>query len=110
MAGDISNFVYTDDFGNRYRVRLDATNARAMGFPDAASGENLPPLPSRFRMRTANFIQPSNNIKRTLPAPIKDSPKIKSGTTINLPVYGVSTQTNLAFIIQGRKGEKQTYT
>lgn len=110
MAGDLKNFIYTDDFGNKYRVRLDAGNAAQMGFPTAADTDKSPPLPSAFRMRRVRFVSPDERVKRELFAPTRDSVKLKPGATVTLPIYNEGNQTNAVFKIKGRTGERQTYT
>jgi paraquat-inducible protein B len=109
MAGKLGNYLYYDDNQKAYKVKLDKTNAVAMGFTAAQAGDSSPSLPKRFKMRLAHFQTSDNLHKRNLPAPKNNSDKLKSGATVSLPVYNEGSQQNQTFTITGRTGEKQTY-
>lgn len=57
MSGSRKWMVYTTDTGVQFLTEIDESNGEACGFADCTvENQNLPLLPSRFKMRYINCV------------------------------------------------------
>lgn len=104
MAGTMGHFTYTDDGGNPWRVRLDASNAAAVGGVAAATGLNKPSgLVERYLLAE----HPTTGRERRIICPDPTNPLWLGGTS-TISLIDFNTNTAVTFNIRGRIGEKRT--
>jgi hypothetical protein len=97
MAGVMGEFVYVSDDGVSYRIRMDASNAAAVG---ATAAGTEPTKPGRTHPRYLLARHPTTGRERriTVTNPV--------GATIVLPDFNaLMAATN--FLVEGRIGERR---
>lgn len=106
MAGPMGIFQYVSDNGTTYQVRLDASNAAAMGATAAAGTEPYKPLGIKPRYILAQH--PTSGRERKLVAPDPtDAVWTGTGGTMSLVDYAATPVAAASFNIRGRVGEKR---
>jgi hypothetical protein len=104
MAGKMGHYSYTDDGGNVWRVRLDASNAAAMGGVAAPTGLTKPAgLVPRYILAE----HPTTGRERRIVAPDPTN-ALWLGGTATISLIDFDTNDAVTFNIRGRIGEKRT--
>lgn len=105
MAGAMGKFEYTSDDGTVYQVRLDASNAAALG---ATAATNQPAKPGTTHVRYLLARHPTTGKERriTVPDPTNALWTGPVGATITLPDFG-ALMAPTAFLVAGRIGERR---
>jgi hypothetical protein len=103
MAGPMGRFSYVSDDGTTYVMRLDASNAAAVGGTAAAPGVQFP------KGRVPRYLlaqHPTSGRERRIVVPDPASATwTGSGGTISLTDYATNAAAN--FNILGRVGERR---
>jgi hypothetical protein len=105
MAGVMTRIAYISDNGTTYSVRMDASNATAVGNTvDLTSGDP----PSRLRPRYLLLAHPTNGRERklTIGDPTNALWTALTASTVNLPDFN-NAMAAVAYITRGRIGEKR---
>jgi hypothetical protein len=105
MAGLMTRIAYVSDNGNTYGVRVDASNAAAVG--DTVDLLAADP-PKRLRPRYLLLAHPTTGKERKIV--IGDVTNAlwtaTVSTTVNLPDFN-NAMANVAYITRGRIGERR---
>ena len=109
MAGSASDFVYFDNFGGKWLMRIDKSNALGAGFqPITTADLGLYYLPRNVKPRYVTAKHPTRPIVREIYCPSQTSPIwTGSQTTINLVDY--QDRSIQAFSIKNRFQERSMY-
>lgn len=104
MAGTMGNFVYTSDNGTAYQIRMDASNAAAVGGVAAVA---QPEKPGKTHCRYLLARHPTTGRERriTCPDPTNALWTGDPGATISLTDY--NTLLPVLFVVEGRIGERR---
>lgn len=104
MAGPMGFFDYTDDTGAVFRIRMDASNAAAVG---AVAATATVGLPRRTKPRYILARHPTTGRERRIVATTPGETHFVGGAgTISLPDFGAGMAAT-AFEVMGRVGEKR---
>lgn len=108
MAGSIKWFVYQDDNGDPFAVKMDKGNAIAGGFVDVQPNAltTIRELPRGFTMRYVNVMHLASGAKRRLYLGQRNNP-LQQGGTVQLPLYVGNTSTAQPFFVTSYRGEKK---
>ena len=104
MAGPMGRFEYLSDDGDTYTIRLDASNAAAVGATASTAPVNLP---KRYRPRYILARHPTSGRERKIV--VCDPAQglfVGSTATISLPDFA-ATMAATTFNVAGRIGEKR---
>lgn len=105
MAGTLGKYNYVDDKGTNYVMRMDASNATAIG-NTAAAADAVVNLPGRLRVRYLLAEQTDNpKVKRRIPVGAGSNTNYINGGTISLETVAGAKN----FRITGRVGEKFSF-
>lgn len=103
MAGPMGRFTYISDDGNTYVMRLDASNAAAVGATAAAAGQQFP---KGWVPRYVLAAHPTSGRERKI---VVTDPSLAiwpgPGGTISLTDYAVNTAASYGIL--GRVGERR---
>jgi hypothetical protein len=106
MAGPIARYAYISDDGNTYSLRMDASNAVAVG--NVADAES-PDLPRSYHPRYVLAQDASDGSQRKLV--IGDATNalfVGPGTgTVTIADYDANPNTSTAHSVRSRVGEKR---
>lgn len=80
MAGSLRWMVYSSDDGSDYAVKMDKSNAEALGFTAFADGGDEKPLPRGTRMRGINVVN-EDGARRFFPVGKADDPNFDGTNT-----------------------------
>lgn len=112
MAGKIDSYVYNADDGKQYTLRMDKSNATAVGNATGKGKDGAIPRGMQPRVVNCELLDTGTKrvMKRQLVVCKKDSALIKGTVlTINLPMYQETGQANAAFRVTGYTGEQRTF-
>lgn len=113
MAGKLRKIQYQSDDGNIYVVRMDDSNATAIG---AVTGTGRPTLPPGYRMRYVECVDDTDvtggrvptHARRVIQATDPTTTRwIGTLNTITLPDFSITPSAAVTFSIVGRVGEKR---
>jgi hypothetical protein len=96
---------YVSDDGVTYRIRMDTSNATAIGATTATGPANLP---GRYRPRYILCKHPTNGRERKIVAPDPtEALWLGSVDAITLVDFSTNPSTNQGYTALGRVGEKR---
>jgi hypothetical protein len=113
MAGKMGHFNYVSDDGNTYIVRLDASNAAAVG---AVAASGRPNLPHGYRERHVWVTDTTDvtggrtptGLRRKIPVTNPAAALWVGGTdVISLPDFTVTPSVAVNWNVEGRVGEQR---
>lgn len=106
MAGPMGRFDYTSDNGTVYQIRLDASNAAAVGATAATSDLFMP---RAIKPRYLLAQHPSNGRERKIVVPDPGAAIwTGAGGTLSLPDFAAAIPIPVTnFAVRGRVGEKR---
>lgn len=104
MAGSMAHIVYNSDNGIAYQMRMDASNAAAVGGEPAT---DEPDLPGHTHPRYLLARHPTSGRERRIscPDPANALWTGPAGATISLIDYNTNASAN--YIVAGRIGERR---
>ena len=100
----MGTFRYIDDRGNFFRIRLDASNATAVGATPAAGTE--PSMPKNLKPRYLLARLPSGRTRRIVAPDSALAIWANEGQTVTLPDFANSMAPATATVM-GRVGERR---
>jgi hypothetical protein len=105
MAGAMGTYTYNSDNGNAYRIRMDVTNATAVGAATATGPTNKP---GRMKPRYILAKHPTSGRERKIICPDATQP-IWMGTSdaITLDDFSVRPSAPVLYTALGRIGERR---
>jgi hypothetical protein len=106
MAGAMGRFAYLSDDGNTYSIRLDSSNATAVG---NTVDETSPDLPRSYRPRHVWAEDSSDGSRRSL---VIGSPTNAiwlgpGASTVSIADFDTDPNTTTAHSVRSRIGEKR---
>lgn len=104
MAGPMTHIDYLSDDGQTYRVRMDASNAAAVGNAAATSPVHMP---SGYVPRYVLATHPVSGRERKLICGTPDNALFVGGTTVTIEEFSGAHSTALAHPVLSRVGEKR---
>lgn len=105
MAGSMGPYDYVSDDGNTYRVRLDDTNAAAVGAVAATTGLAKP---GTHHVRYLLAQHPTTGRERKITCPNPDNILwVGDGTQQTISLRDYDTNLAVSFLVAGRIGERR---
>lgn len=104
MAGPSTHINYISDDGNTYRLRMDASNATAVGNVPATSVTHLP---GGYQPRYILATHPTTGAERKLVIGDPANALFVSGSTITIEEFSGAHSTSAAHAVLSRVGEKR---
>lgn len=106
MAGPLGEFDYISDDGNTYAVRMDASNAAAVG---ASAATTAATMSRRYRPRYLLAKHPTTGRERRIivPDPTETVWTTTAVTTLALIDVGVHPSVSTNYQVAGRVGERR---
>lgn len=104
MAGPMTHVDYVSDDGNTYRVRMDASNATAVGNAAATSAVHLP---GGYVPRYVLATHPTTGRERKLIIGSASNTLFVSGTTVTIEEFAGAHSTAAAHAVLSRVGERR---
>jgi hypothetical protein len=107
MAGPKASVEYTSDNGSTYKMKMDGSNAAAVGGEPAS--DSLADVPRRMRPRYVLAQHPTTGVQRKIVIPTVDHPLWPvSGGTLTIDDFSVRPSSiTTAYLVKGRIGEKR---
>jgi hypothetical protein len=105
MAGSMGRFTYQSDDGNAYVIRMDVSNATAVGNTAATGPSNKP-----GRMRPRYILARNTSTGRERKLVICDPTNalwVGGDESVTITQFGTTPSTDLPHDILGRVGEKR---
>jgi hypothetical protein len=107
MAGPSTHIDYVSDDGNTYRMKMDASNATAMGNSASTNNVHLPP---NYRARYVLAIHPTTGRTRKLVASTPDNAIFVGTSTVTIEEFAGAHSTAAAHAVKSRIGERRLNT
>jgi hypothetical protein len=104
MAGAMTHIDYVSDDGGTYRIRMDASNAAAVGNTAATSPVHLP---GGYQPRYVLATHPSTGRERKLIIGTPTNALFVSGTTVSIEEFSGAHSTTAAHAVLSRVGERR---
>ncbi len=104
MAGPMTHIDYVSDDGATYRVRMDASNATAVGNTAATVPAHLP---GGYEPRYVLATHATTGRERKIIIGTPDNALFVSGTTVTIEEFSGAHSTSAAHAVLSRVGEKR---